>query len=77
MGLASFLPALFAGGRVRVSVGDPLSGDDVEQVHRQLLAFERDRRDEFPGTPPEFLLEASQYAPRSFTRPASCWYFGR
>jgi hypothetical protein len=61
MGLASFLPALFAGGRVRVSVGDPLSGDAVEQVHRQLLAFERDRRDEFPGTPPEFLLEAAQY----------------
>jgi hypothetical protein len=38
MGLASFLPALGASGRVRVSVGDPLAGDDLEQVHRQLLS---------------------------------------
>ena len=44
VGLAAFLSALLAGGRVRVGVDVQLSAADVEQSHAQLLSCERDLR---------------------------------
>lgn len=70
MGLAPFLSALFADGRVHVAAGDPAPTDtkraDMElagtdQVDAELLAFERDRRDDLPATPPAVELEAARY----------------
>lgn len=68
MGLAAFLSALLAGGRVRVGVDVQLSAADVEQSHAQLLSCERDRRDELPGTPPALSLEAAQYGAETLHR---------
>ena len=68
MGLASFLSALFAGGRVRVNAEALLTADDLEQSQSLLLAFERDRRDELPGTPPAFARDAAQYGAETMYR---------
>ncbi len=60
MGLADFLPALFADGRVRVAADEP-SSNDMEQVDAQLLEFELGRRSDLPATPPEFSVEAARH----------------
>ena len=64
MGLAAFLSALVAGGRVRVDAEALLATDDVEQSHALLVTLEQDRRDELPGTPPAFVADAARYRRR-------------
>lgn len=75
MGLAPFLSALFADGRVHVAAGDPVPSKtkptelepadglpaEGDRVDAELLAFERDRRDDLPATPPAVELAAARY----------------
>jgi hypothetical protein len=60
MSIHSFLSALFNDGRVRV---DPLvapTEEDLQQADELLAAFERQYRDELPGTPPPFARPAAR-----------------
>jgi hypothetical protein len=71
MALETFLSNLFADGRVRVSVEDPLLAD-MDCIDTQLLAAEQRHRDDLPGTPPAISLEAARFGANLLYR--ACQY---
>ena len=60
MGIESFLSSLFQDGRVRVANEDP-SDDELARVDDLLADFERQYRDDLPGTPPPVYRPAARF----------------
>jgi len=61
MSLGSFLSALLADGRVQVAGDDRLPDEDFHRADELLAAFEREYRDDLPGTPPPISPPAARY----------------
>ncbi len=61
MGLCSFLSALFADGRVRVTNVDGSLDEPSDQADGLLVEFEGEYRLDLPGDPPPLSLPAARY----------------